>query len=240
MAAREKPKQVDVDHWHRILGSPFAGAYVSELYWLARDTVETCEQVFSNAEPPPPESSYIKVDHALHADIYRVLNNAARIRALVKERSRRADQSARQFAVQEKRTRWMRDLLDGLSTDAILQAQVRNSLEHFDEYLDETALRSSMSQIARPTLFPIDMTLGRDGTLQQFTQGVVYPVRVYLAEERMFVNCGKRIDVNAIALECQAITARLVELSPQLAEENEPSSEGRGSSMLVVTNDSFS
>ncbi len=134
----------------------------------------------------------------------------------------------------------MRDLLDGQSTDAILQAQVRNSLEHFDEYLDETALRSSMAQIARPTLFPIDMTLGRDGSLQQFTEGVVYPVRVYLAEERTFVNCGKRIDVGAIALECQTIAEHLVELSPQLAKENEPSSEGRGSSMLVVTNDSFS
>jgi hypothetical protein len=133
----------------------------------------------------------------------------------------------------------MRELIVGMSTAAVLPAQVRNSLQHFDEYLDDTALRSSNSQIARPTLFPIDMTLGRDGTLQQFTQGVVYPIRIYLAEERTFVNCGKRIDIGAIALECQAISARLVDLSPQLANEDESSSEGRGSSILVVTDESF-
>ncbi len=227
------------DDWERIGKSPLTMAYLSELYWLARDSVETCERVFSAAMAPPPEKSYIKVDHHLHGEIYRILNNAARLRALVNVRSKRYGQSAGQFAVQESRIRWLLDLIGDLPMAAISQAKVRNSLEHYDEYLDEAALKSSRGELDRPTLFPIDMTLGRDGTLDQFTSGVVYPLRVYLAEERIFVNCGQRISLGDVFDECVGIRDRLAELAPQVLQDDDVSSHERGSSMIVVTDSSF-
>lgn len=235
IARKQKPSVDNQVDWSRIVQSPFAGAYLSELYWLARDVVETCERVFA-AEPPPAESSYIKVDHRLHGDIYRVLNSAARIRALVKDRPKRRDQSAGQYAIQKQRTAWLHGLVADLPMATVLHAKVRHTLEHFDEYLDETALESKRDQIAKPTLLPIDIALGRDGTLNQFANGaVVYPIRLYLVEERVFINCGQRIDLGRMANECLGISKRLAALAPNLVREGDE----RGSFLLLVTNASF-
>lgn len=235
------PQERADQQWRRIEQSPLRDAYLSELYWLARDSVETCAVVFDAAKPPPDEtSSYISVDHNLQSQIYRVLNNAARIRALVSDRARQNSQSAAQYRFQQARTRWLKSTLADLGLREVLHARVRNSLEHFDEYLDQTALRFSQGTVSGRVLLPMDVTLGREGTLDQFVTdgGSVYPLRVYLAEERTFVNCGKRVDLDRIAQECQAVVDRLTKFRPDLAEEV-PSSAERGSSMLVLTPETF-
>src|SRR5664280_1003420 len=100
MARSRGREQKRENPWERIQRSPMAGAYLAELFWLARDAVESCERIFDAAQPPPDATaSYIKVDHRLQADIYHVLNSAARIRALIKDRPRR-QQSAAQYAIQ--------------------------------------------------------------------------------------------------------------------------------------------
>jgi len=242
MSGNKDAQQRTRDRWERILGSPLSGAYLTELYWLARDTVETCDAVFSAAAPPPDQtSSYIKVDHVLQANIYRILNNAARIRALVKDRPRREhQQSAAQYAIQEQRTHWLSTVVTGIDLSEVAHARVRNSLEHFDEYLDQTALRFSEASITGRALLPFDMTLGRDGSLDQFADGgSVYPLRVYLAEERIFVNCGHKVDLGKIATECLEVVDRLTELVPTIAQDDSPTSRERGSSMIVLTSTSF-
>lgn len=243
MARTKSPEEKASLDWEAIESSPFARAYISEVYWLSRDTAETCQGIFENAPAPPQSSSYIKVDHGLHRELYRVLNNAARIRALIKSRPRSKSQGAGMYALQERRIKWLAGLLTDLPTAQVLHSKVRNTLEHFDEYLDETALKSRRGQISRPTLFPVDMTLGREGMLEQFDVGgstpTVYPLRVYLAEERVFVNCGARLDLDAISSECRGITERLESIAPDLADLPSDNSDGRGSSMLVVTAQSF-
>jgi len=171
-----------------------------------------------------------------------VLNNAARIRALIKSRPKGKSQGAAMYALQERRIKWLAGLLADLPTAQVLHSKVRNTLEHFDEYLDETALKSRRSQISRPTIFPVDVILGREGTLEQFDVGgsspTVYPLRVYLAEERVFVNCGARLDLDAISNECRGITERLESIAPHLADHPVDGGD-RGSSMLIVTDQSF-
>lgn len=239
-----KAKARAADDWVAVVNSPFAGVYITELYWLARDTREACLRTFDAAIAPPPESSYIKVDHELHRELYRILNNAARMKALIKSRVKSRNQSASAYEFQEFRTNWLGRILGGISTSELLHAKVRNTLEHFDEYLDQTAIRSWRGSIPTPTLIPTDMTLGRDGTLEQFdiggTSPTIYPLRVYLAEERVFVNCGERISLQEVADECQAIQTRLEGLDPNLANPGNDEEMERGSSMLVITADSFS
>lgn len=229
-------------HWERIARTGWPSVYLTELYWLAEESRELCQEVFEAVPTPPTGGSYVQVDHAIHRKIYRILNNAARISALIKDRPRHNSQSAGQYEIQTRRARWMRSILDGVKVEEISHAKVRHSLEHFDEFIDETALKSSRGQIPLPSFFPVDFVLGRSSTLDALACGPLegfktYPLRVYLAEERTFINCGRAIRLNLLSQECAAIATRLLSVVPGLRQEDE--SEQRGSRMLVLGPEHF-
>jgi hypothetical protein len=233
------------DHWPRIARSFWGSIYLQELYWLARENVELCSEIFTE-EPMTAESSdtYIRVDHARHAKIYRVLNNSARIGALIKERGRRSNQSAGQYKIQTERVKWLRLALEGVETKEILHAKVRHSLEHFDEFIDETALKSSRGDIARPTFFPIDIILSHEDVLavyakDQLKGSVFYPLRVYISESRSFVNCGRRIDLGRLHAESHAIAERAATILTSLKSVDPRDFTERTGRILVMDDQSF-
>lgn len=236
MSATNKTDKDDAD-WEAILRSPWASIYINELFWLARDSYTLCDGVFEEAKAPAEGGNYIKVDHSLHRDLYSILNNCARITAMIKERPRRSGQAAGAYAVQGRRTQWLSAILSGVRIEEVRHVKVRHSLEHFDEFLDQTALKSRRGQIAQPALFPVDMTFGRDGLIDPDTNN--YPLRVYLAQERVFVNCGQRISIGKIQEECMAIANQLQSAAPDILGHTVDASEERGSSMLVITPESF-
>lgn len=223
-------------HFQRVADSPLGGAYVTELYWLARDAVAVLEEVFLT---PPADTfhshqTYITVDHRIHYAILRALNNAARIRALLGQGRNSGDATVRGFRAA--RARWLGAKLEGVPLGELLDASVRNSLEHFDEYLDATALELSRTGVNSVRLLPMDMSLGRADTLNQFAMGgSVYPLRIYIADERIFLNCGKRVNLGQIASECEGIVARIGPmLSPKASTPEE-----RGSSIIVISPATF-
>lgn len=230
-------------NWDRIKSSNWGNVYLTELYWLAKEAHELCLQVFEAAPAPAPGESYYKVDHKVHRDIYRILNHAARIGALIKDRPRRqGNQSAGQYEIQHKRVTWLRGVLDGLELKETLNSKVRHSLEHFDEFIDETALKSSRGNLQAPTIFPLDMALGRRDTIEgmmtgPLSGGSVYPLRVYVAETQLFLNCGRQIDLGKIAAECSQIHERVAAVAPYLAMDTE--SGERGTQMLVMGEGSY-
>jgi hypothetical protein len=210
------------------------GVYLEELHSLAHGIAESCEAVFASAPAPAnAQQSYIRPEHVLLRVIQAALSDAARIRLLVTDRRRRRDQDPLEHAVQVKRTAWLREILAGLELDAVLDPEVRHSLEHFDEYLDRTGVAGVRAEISTPTMLPIDFVLGRDGSLEQFDVGgakpTVYPIRVYLAEERVFVNAGERIDLEALRRQAASIVERVGPLLPEPARDPP-----RGSGMLLV------
>lgn len=91
-------------------------------------------------------------------------------------------------------------------------------MEHFDEYVDQTAVRSVQRQIPRPTYFPVDMVFGEAETLGRFPVGgmepAVYPLRVYHATERVFVNAGREVNLGRLFDECVAIKDRIGPMLP--------------------------
>jgi hypothetical protein len=224
--------------WRAIVESPLAGAYVTEAYSLAVDVVERADSVMANASPPPSGSSYIKVDHKLMAELVMLTGEAARLKALITDRPRGKKESAAQYEVRRGRTSWLSDeLLRGLGISALHEAGVRNSIEHFDEYLDETALDASQQKLPLPVVVPLDFAVGRRSTLSQFPiqneRPNVHMLRVYIASERMFVNAGKEVNIRNLRNECRRIAKRLAPLVPQ-GESGE-----RGSSMYVLTSATF-
>jgi hypothetical protein len=120
----------------------------------------------------------------------------------------------------------------------VLNGAARNSIEHFDEYVDDAALESYRNVIPRPTLFAVDMLLSTRGLLEQFHVGdarpTTYFIRAYIADERLFSNCRRELQLDPLRECCSAIRKRVEPLLPDFAREQQ------GGSMLVVTADSFS
>lgn len=163
--------------WAAIAASPLAGAYITEAYWLAANVVRRAEEVFRSATTPrKPTEIYIKVDHDLTTTLTPLLGEAVRLKTLLTERPRSRNQTEVQHEIQVRRARWLRDeLLKGVRIRALLDSKVRNSIEHFDEYLDDVAIRCYEGTIPRPTSVPLDVSVGRRKTFEGFPIGGEQP-----------------------------------------------------------------
>lgn len=222
--------------WDGIRRSPLMGVYVTELYWLARQVDEECSAIFADTEPPEsPGEGYIRVDHALHGRILGVLSKAARLRALVRPRKRGGSRGQKEILA--RRTATLRDLLAGIDLEPVLDGAARNSIEHFDEYIDGTAIKSARGVIPWPTLFAVDMVLSTRHLLEGFDVGgqkpTTYSIRAYIADERLFTNSGRELRLEPLRDCCAETRVRVEPFLPDFARE------GRGASMLVVTSDTF-
>jgi hypothetical protein len=236
----ELPQPPDYDAiWRSILNSPLATIYITELYWLSRNVVERAEIIFDKAKPASESHSYIQVDHDLLTNVNHLLGDSARIRALLLTRQKAKGESRIKHEVRARRTAWLRStVLKSITLQHVLDAKVRHSLEHFDEYIDETAIKAHAREIEPPSFLPVDMLLGSRTTLDTFNlrgqQATVYPLRVYIADEQVFINAGKEISVRGLHDECTAIRDRLAPIALRSGEE-----EGRGSPIVVLTMDLF-
>jgi hypothetical protein len=61
----------------------------------------------------------------------------------------------------------------------------------------------------------------------------LFPLRVYIADERVFMNAGDEVDMGKICAECRDIRDRLEPLVPE-----EPDG-ARGAFVVVLTTESF-
>jgi hypothetical protein len=207
-----------------------AHLYVEEAYWLARGIAQGCDEIFEATPPPtePPPANYIKVDGEMHLKMVRVLSEAAKLRALIASRPRPKEQALWEHAFQEARAQWLQTFLHGVSLDAVSNARTRNSVEHFDEYLDEIARKTARRMIDRPTAVLFNITLGRPNVLD-VGSGSVVELRVFLASDRVFVNAGHRVDFQALRDQATAVAARLGSLN------GSQSLNERGASIILLT-----
>lgn len=201
--------------------------------------VARAEVIFDKAKPAAESHSYIQVDHDLLTNIPHLLGDSARIRALLATKQKAEGESWIKHEIRVRRTTWLRNtVLQGISLQHVLDAKVRHSLEHFDEYIDETAIKAHAGEIKPPSFLPVDMLMGSRTTLDTFNvggqQATVYPLRVYIADEQVFINASKEVSVRGLHDECLAIRDRLASAVLQPGE-----GEGRGSPLYVLTKDSF-
>jgi hypothetical protein len=222
--------------WDAIARSPLLSVYVHELHWLASDVVRRADAIFEQTPPPDPESDYIKVEPGLHSEIYAMLADAAKIRALITERPKRRDQSRMKHEILVRRARSLRGLLSGLDAATVCSADARHSVEHFDERIDAAAIGAYERAIVLPVNIPLDLAVWSRGVFEVLKgttepPPTIYPLRVYVASERRFLNGDVEIEVGALRDECAAIRDRL---APAMHDPNE-----RGGFVVVVTEQSF-
>jgi hypothetical protein len=224
--------------WLGIQNSPIAGLYLSELHVIADAVVRDTETVFERARISEGDSGYIQIDHELSGMLVDAVTNAARIASLLVARPRDGSETAVTYELRRRRAAWLQEeILQGIQLDVVLGKEVRNTLEHFDEYVDKLARQAVKKQIATPILAPVDFLVSHQRAFDPLLQrsgGILRPLRGYYADERLFVNAGREVNVDALNAECGAIRDRVAEyLPPGVLEEP------GGSSMYVLTETSF-
>jgi hypothetical protein len=222
--------------WDAIARSPLFTIYLHELHWLASEVVRRAEALFEQTPPPEPGFDYIRVDPALHGEIYALLGDAAKIRLLVTSRAKRRGQSDELHEILVRRAEALSNLISGLSLETICSADARHSVEHFDERIDQTALGAYRDTIERPVNIPLDLVVWSRAAWEVLRGTVeprptIYPLRVYVASERLFLNAEAAIDLSALRDECSVVRDRLASAMPDPSE--------RGAFVVVITETTF-
>jgi hypothetical protein len=186
---------------------PLFDLYYHELLWLAHRIKKGCEAIFE-ATTKNERGHYIQVSIPVHEDIEAVCLAAARLKKLVQTPSSKfGHESPAAYRVRQLRARALREVLDSVGLDELLKTKARDSIEHFDEYLDAAYVQVTTGKIPSPWA-AYNMTLSDSRTMNP----PPYPIRIYLAEERKFQNMRFTIDLGKVHKEASAIVERLASL----------------------------
>lgn len=109
----------------------------------------------------------------------------------------------------------LKKLVEGIPLAELVNVKVRNTLEHFDEYLDEANLAVTEAKTPPSPRAAYNMILSH----WEVISPRVYPIRVYISSERKFYNMKWSVDLGAINVEASAIVARLSALPGFSAKE---------------------
>ena len=144
----------------------------------------------------------------MHSLIASILSDAANLRKLVvTPHTRLGGESGRQFRLRKARAAALREAIKDIELVELLNSKVRNTLEHFDEYLDEANIALSEAKTPPSPMAAYNMVLSR---WEVFTPPV-YPVRLYISSERKFYNMKWSVDIDAMHKEARAVVERLAQ-----------------------------
>ena len=189
--------------------------YIHELWWLAHGIKTKTDKLFAEAKVPD-EGNVIQVSPELHSLIASVLSEAANLKKLLVTPSARLNgESGRQYRLRKARAAALRELLAGVTLAELLNAKVRNTLEHFDEYLDEANLVITDAKVPPSPMAAYNMVLSR----WEVFDARVYPIRLYISSERKFYNMKWSVDLDAMNREASAIVERLATVMGAAAKE---------------------
>lgn len=179
--------------------------YFHELWWLAHGIKTKAERLFSETKVPD-DGFFVQVNPESHSIIASLLSDAANLKRLVITPNTRLNgESGRQFRLRKARSAALRESLTGISLTEILNAKVRNTLEHFDEYLDEANIKVTTAKNLPSPMAAYNMVLSH----WEVFNPRVYPLRVYISSERKFYNMKWCVDIGAMHSEATAIVDRL-------------------------------
>lgn len=205
-----------------LVDTKFFMLYYQELWWLSHSIMKKSERVFKEAAVPD-KGFVIQVDPELHSIIASLLSDAANIKKLVSTSSVKVSgENGARFKLRKERTKMLADLISPLQITELLNNKVRNSLEHFDEYLDESNYNVSRKATeGRPAAY--NMILSH----WEAVSPRVYPIRLYVSSERKFYNMKSSVDIGLIHSEAKSIIEKLRTLKG--FESDEP-----GGLMIII------
>jgi hypothetical protein len=210
----------------KAIETPLFAIYVHQLFALAKAVRDNCDLVF--LDTPLPETGYsLKVSVELHARIDAILIGAANIKKLIQTPAKRgSSEPKRVYELRQDRGKVLRAIVDGLTLDEVLNTKVRNSLEHFDEYLDEINASLATGEPASAPMAAFNMVFSH----REMIYPEVYPIRVYVVTERKYYNMKNVIDLGSLREQAASVVERLQSLG-FLRDDTEP-----GGLMVLLPN----
>jgi hypothetical protein len=186
--------------------------YFHELWALSHSIKNKCERLFSETKIPENNDMLIKVAPELHSIISSILSDAANIKKLLYV-------DASKGAFHQKRAATLRQFITPVHLEEMLNNKVRNSLEHFDEYLDKANRALTGDEDASsPLIAGYNMLITHWEVIERITpQGEdipeLYPIRIYVSSERCFYNMKNKIDIGLINEEANVLLTHMQSLA---------------------------
>ena len=183
--------------------------YAHELFNLAHEIKEKCEQVFElTPEIPKEPEHYVAAAPEIHRNIQSILISAANIKKLIITPSTKLkgeNNTIHGFRLY--RSSFLNELLGNVVLEEIVNHKVRNTLEHFDEYMDKAVVN-----LSNPTKRPSPWAAYN---LIASSKGVfkpnIYPIKYYVADEEVFYNMKWSINIRKMYDEALSIMNALQE-----------------------------
>ncbi len=207
-----------MDHdprWAAVEQSSLAGLYIYEVRWLLISCVDAAARLADLA--PADLGDVMKVDGSIGVSAIEAISSAARLNALLFAAPRRKGESLKRFELRKRRASWLRDrVFDGVDVSVLNDRGVRNSIEHFDDRLDEVAEKATDGVHEFPLTIVSDVALGRPGLLEFLERGEAPPktvqhVRTYVASTNEYRILRWSFDVGAVARCCRSMLDHLVD-----------------------------
>ena len=185
--------------------SPLFQIYVHELWARSDSVARTCASIFEQC-PVPPNDGYIKVDPAIHSQISSVLTESANIKKLLTIPVRTGNKETKiAFEFRVQRAKLLNEVLANPAISEISVVEARNSVEHFDQYLDRANLALEEGKVQASGVALYNMILSSWKIFDQ----KAFPLKVYVADERKYFNLEWVADVNAIYEEASDLLNRV-------------------------------
>lgn len=189
----------------KFLGSSFFHVYFYELWGLAESISKKCDEVFSIC-PVPEEGGYIKIDPGLHGTIASLLAEAANLKKMLAVPEKAGfKETAEQFAFRVERTKTLNEALANPPLAEVSRVEARNSVEHFDQYLDRASLSLQLSESSESGMALYNMVLSSWTVFDK----KLFPLKVYVADERKYFNLELVADLDALEKECTDLITRI-------------------------------
>jgi hypothetical protein len=202
-----------------ITKSEIMGIYLSEIFSLSFSIKRDCEEIFEKTKIPD-KGYLIQVSSEIHSLINNVIINAANIKKLIcSPLPRQKKESAKNFKVRKQREALFQEILSGLDTHEIYNTDVRNKLEHFDEYLDSMALKLMDEKSDIKNDYPAASYKMFFSDWEVFKPHV-YPIRLYITSEKTFYHMKWSVSIKNLYDESIEIINRLEKLK-LIHNENE-------------------
>ncbi|ROM94435.1 hypothetical protein [Pseudomonas brassicacearum] len=173
--------------------------FFHELRWLCANIKRNTDNLFETCKVPD-EGFVIQVDPEMHSVISSILTDAANIKKLsVTAGAKLNGENSERYQMRLGRAKAIESFLKNIGLIEMHKVKVRNTLEHFDEYLDESNLE--LTKKPKGTRAAYNMIISH----WEVTQPRLYPIRLYVSSERKFYNMKWVVDIGKLADEAVAI-----------------------------------
>lgn len=175
--------------------------YLHELWWLTESIKRRCEELFRETTLPE-QGYYFKIDYHIHSLISDILSDSANLKKLITiPKKKTYSESPRQFQVHVERSNFLQEKIKGIEITELKSVKVRNTLQHFDEYLDEANIEVSEGKLRYHQIAVYNFVMSH----WEAVNPRPYPIRLYICAEKTYYNMKASVNLEKIYSEAVRI-----------------------------------